>query len=214
MTTFRDRTHAGAVLAEELAFVVAGADVLVCALPRGGVPVAVPVAERLGAQLDAVIVRKIRTPGQPELAMGAVARLGDIVVAVRADEIAARIGLGSAAFDAAVDQESAATRDLDVRYRSGRPAPDVTGRQLVLVDDGLATGASMIAAVRLARQAGAARTVVAVPVGSRPACAVLGHEADDVVCPVRPQTFGAVSRFYANFDPPSDQSVRDALESG
>ena len=101
MTTFRDRTHAGAVLAEELAFVVAGADVLVCALPRGGVPVAVPVAERLGAQLDAVIVRKIRTPGQPELAMGAVARLGDIVVAVRADEIAARIGLGSAAFDAA-----------------------------------------------------------------------------------------------------------------
>ncbi|MFN0284838.1 MAG: phosphoribosyltransferase [Kineosporiaceae bacterium] len=231
-----DRAAAGRALAEAvLAAGVADGDrpVVVLALPRGGVPVAVPVAERLGAPLDVVLVRKLGLPWQPELAMGAVARVGgdgagpgpdepgehgvrDHVV--RNEDVLARSHLGTATFEEVLRAERAV---LDVRsrdLRGDRPGPPVAGRVAVLVDDGLATGATMRAAVAAVRAQGAARVVVAVPVGSREACAALAQVADLVVCPWAPRFFEAVGRAYRDFSQTGDDEVKrllaDAWDAG
>jgi putative phosphoribosyl transferase len=206
---FADRTAAGVELAERVAERLSadGANVVVCALPRGGVPVAVPVAERLHATLDAIIVRKLRAPGQPELAMGALAWLSGTLAEVRSSWVR----VPTTVYDAAVAHERAVLADLDLRYRGGRPAPDLTERVVIVVDDGLATGATTAAAVQLARTLGAARVMVAAPVGSTSACELLEGEADEVVCLSAPEDFRAVSLYYRDFSPPSDESVRRAL---
>ena len=202
---FRDRAHAGRVLGDLLAESEwKGQDAIVLALPRGGVPVAVEVAAILGAELDVLLVRKVGYPGQEELAMGAVAD-GGIVVRNRdvpaTDEV----------FEQVTRREQAELERRAEAYRSGRPRARVDGRVAVLVDDGLATGSTMRAAVAAARAAGASAVVVAVPVGSRQAVELLGAEADDVVCPLVPPGFYAVGSWYDDFGQGPDEVVTAAL---
>jgi putative phosphoribosyl transferase len=207
---FADRTEAGEALADRLTGKI-GDDALVCALPRGGVPVAVPIARRVAAELDAIIVRKLRAPGQPELAMGALAGLGSAVAEMAYDRVVEEFGVPGAQFRATVERERAALAELAVRYRGARAVPDLLGRTVVLVDDGLATGSTMTAAARLARKLEAAQVIVAVPVAASGAVDSLRQEADEVVCVLVPKAFLAVGHHYADFAPPSDESVRTAL---
>jgi predicted phosphoribosyltransferase len=212
---FRDRRDAGRQLAAHLTdparapAVPLGPGTLVLGLPRGGVLVAAPVAAALGADLDVVAVRKLGVPGRPELAMGALAAVGEEVAAVRSDDVLARIPVDD---DAAAGVRRAELAELHRRraaYRGERPPPAVARRTVVLVDDGLATGATMRAALAAVRGAGAGAVVVAVPVGSPSACA--GLAADEVVCLLAPQPFGAVGRWYADFGQTTDDEVRAAL---
>jgi predicted phosphoribosyltransferase len=208
---FADRTQAGLALAERLgATFEPKGETIVCALPRGGVPVAVPIAKTLGAPLDAILVRKLRAPFQPEFAIGALAALGDRIEEMRYEEA----GMPDWVYQAAVASEKAALAELDNRYRQGRPAPDLNERSVIVVDDGLATGSTMTAAVRLARSLGASEVVVAAPVGSTSAVRALSHEADDVRCLLARDDFRAVSLYYSEFSPPSDEAVRVALRAG
>jgi predicted phosphoribosyltransferase len=204
---YRDRREAGGKLADELAHLRGTPGLLVLALPRGGVPVAEPVARRLGAPLDVFVVRKIGFPGQEELAMGAVASGGVVLV----DEaLAARVPAG---VRAAVDL---AVRELDARerlYRGIRSPLPVEGRAIVLVDDGLATGASMFAAVEALRRRGPERIVVAVPVAPPVTCAALSRVVDEVVCSATPEPFFGVGRWYEDFSQTSDDEVRRILAS-
>ena len=205
---YRDRTHAGQVLAEELFEYVGRDDLVVLGLARGGVPVAAEVAARLHAPLDAFLVRKLGAPGNPELAMGAIATggvrvLNDVVVdglRVSWDEIEAT---------AAREAEELARRESV--YREGRPPPDLAGKTVILVDDGLATGSSMRVAVAAVARQSPARVVVAVPVGARPTCDELAAIADEVVCPLTPSSFYAVGEWYDNFAPPTDEEIRKLL---
>jgi predicted phosphoribosyltransferase len=212
---FADRHDAGRQLAARLtdpartSTVPLGAGALVLGLPRGGVLVAAPVAAALGAELDVVAVRKLGLPGRPELAMGAIAAVGEEVEAVRSDDVLARVPVDD---DAAAEVQRDELTELHRRraaYRGDRPPPAVAGRTVVLVDDGLATGATMRAALAAVRGAGPAAVVVAVPVGSVGACAALAVE--EVVCLVTPQPFGAVGRWYADFGQVTDDEVRAAL---
>ncbi len=212
---FTDRRDAGRQLAARLTdpartpAVPLGPDALVLGLPRGGVLVAAEVAAALGAELDVVAVRKLGVPGRPELAMGAVAAVGDAVETVGVEAVLARVDVDE---DAAAVVRRAELAELQRRreaYRGDRPPPALAGRTVVLVDDGLATGATMRAAMAAVRRAGAAAVVVAVPVGPPALCAEL--EADEVVCPVTPQPFGAVGRWYADFGQTTDDEVRAAL---
>jgi predicted phosphoribosyltransferase len=170
----------------------------------------VPIAKALGAPLDAIVVRKLRAPFQPEFAIGALAALGDRRQEVRYEEA----GTSDRVYQAAIAGETAALSELDTRYREGRPAPDLSEHTVVVVDDGLATGSTMTAAVRLAKFSGASEVVVAVPVGSTSAVRALAHEADDVRCLLVRDDFRAVSLYYGEFSPPSDESVRAALRAG
>jgi predicted phosphoribosyltransferase len=212
---FADRHDAGRQLAAHLtdparvAAVPLGPGALVLGLPRGGVLVAAPVAAALRADLDVVAVRKLGVPGRPELAMGALAAVGEEVETVRSDDVLARVDVDD---DAAAEVHRAELVELRRRraaYRGDRPPPAVAGRTVVLVDDGLATGATMRAALAAVRRAGPAAVVVAVPVGSAGACA--GLAADEVVCLVTPRPFGAVGRWYADFGQATDDEVRAAL---
>jgi putative phosphoribosyl transferase len=207
---FADRRDAGRALGEELAR-AAPADPVVLGLPRGGVVVGAEVAAVLRAPLDILVVRKIGLPWQPELAMGAVAGLGGALVTVRAEEVLARAAVGADVFDRVRDEEVAELRRREAAYRGDRPAVPVRGRAVVLADDGLATGATMRAAVAAARGAGCGRVTAAVPVGSPRACARLREDADDVVCLWSPPDFRAVQQGYADFAPTSDDEVRAAL---
>jgi putative phosphoribosyl transferase len=186
-------------------------DPIVLALPRGGVPVAVPVAEKLAAPLDAVIVEKLRAPRRAELAMGAVAGIGDASEVMCHGEVVATYGVADEAFLAARERALIRLRELDQRYRGGRPPPALDGRVAILVDDGIATGSTMVAAARLVRGLGAGRVVVAAPLGARTSCRELARDADDVVCPSQPEPFIAVSLGYLDFSPPSDDDVRAIL---
>ncbi|MGI5212645.1 phosphoribosyltransferase [Plantactinospora sp. CA-290183] len=204
--TYQDRDDAGEVLAERLSALAGQPDVTVLGLVRGGVPVAATVAARLRAPLDVLVVRKLGLPEAPEVAFGAVGPAG---VRVLNQQIADRLTFEEE--DAVVRRETTELARRERRYRSGRPPLRLDGRTAVIVDDGLATGATARAAVAVARQLGARRVVLAVPVGAPDAYAALSRAADEVVCPVRPADFGAVSRYYDDFHEVSDDEVVAAL---
>lgn len=206
---YADRTQAGEILAEALIAELAGRAVSVLALPRGGVPVAVPIARALSAPLGLVMVRKLGVPGRPELAMGALAQVGEAVELVRNEEVIAAVDVGTAAFAEAAEREQAVLRERLARY--GSSGVPLAGREVVLVDDGLATGMTALAAVGAARSASPAWVVVAIPVASRQAAAAVGRRADRVVCPLTPSDFYAVSQWYRRFEQISDAEVIDAL---
>src|SRR5687767_13421797 len=186
---FRDRLEAGRLLADKLTAHAGRPDVLVLALPRGGVPVGYEVARALAAPLDVFLVRKLGVPGREELAMGAIASGG---VRVLNEDVVNELRIPPRWIDAVAAQELAELRRREEAYRDGRPAPDVRGKVAILVDDGLATGASMRAAVSALKKLGPARLVVAVPVGASQTCRELGEIADEVVCAETPDPFRAV----------------------
>jgi putative phosphoribosyl transferase len=201
---YADRADAGRVLAGLLE--EDGAVVL--ALPRGGVPVAAPVAAALGASLDVLVVRKLGAPGQPELAIGALAA-GTLVLDTG---LVSRLGVTPAQLEAVTAREEVELARREQHYRGGRPPPALTGRTVVLVDDGLATGATLRAAVAAVRVSRPRRVVVAVPVGSVAAVRLLESLTDEVVCPLRPEPFEAVGRWYADFGQTTDEEVVALLD--
>jgi putative phosphoribosyl transferase len=205
---FADRADAGRVLADALARTGWPRDALVLALPRGGVPVASEVARELSLPLDVLVVRKLGVPFQPELAMGAIASGGALVVN---EEVVAWLPSRDT-FDRVRREEQAELERREREYRGGRTAPVVHDRTVILVDDGLATGATMEAAVRSLRALGAARVVAAVPVASQGARDRIAALADEVVCLEVPETFFAVGQCYRDFAQTSDADVRDLLE--
>lgn len=207
---FHDRREAGRVLAEQLRGFRGRDDVLVLALPRGGAPVAREVAESLGAPLDVFVTRKLGVPGQEELAMGAVASGGVRVVNQLVLEDA---GVSDDQLEAATRSELAELERRELTYRGHRPRPQIGGRVVILVDDGLATGASMIAALRALRPLGPRRLVVAVPTAPPDACAEVAAIADEVVCPLTPRPFLSVGQWYEDFSQTSDEEVRTLLTS-
>ena len=205
---FRDRRDAGRVLAEKLAAYANRPNLLVLALPRGGVPVAYEVACALGAPLDVFVVRKLGVPGYEELAMGAVATGG---VRVLNDQLIERLGIPDHVIDAVTAREQQELARRERLYRGGRPPPDVSGCTVILVDDGLATGATMHAAIEALRQQNSARIVVAVPTASPDTCEEMKAKADDVICAITPEPFHAVGRWYQEFSETTDEEVRDLL---
>jgi len=210
MGRYKDRRHAGRVLAEALRDYAGRPDVVVLALPRGGVPVAYEVARRLGAPLDVFVVRKLGLPGHEEFAMGALASGGVIVVD---RPVIQSLGISSGAIEAAIAREQAELARRERLYRGDRPPLDVTGKTVILVDDGLATGSTMRAAVAGLRQRGARRIVVGVPIASPDTCEALAPEVDDIVCAATPEPFVAVGLWYENFEQTSDEEVRQLLET-
>jgi predicted phosphoribosyltransferase len=205
---FQNRREAGRQLAERLAGDRNRPDVIVLALPRGGVPVAYEVARALGAPLDVFVVRKLGLPGHEELAMGAVATGG---VRVLNQELVDRLQIPPHVIDAVSAREQAELRRREQLYRGGRPLPDVAGRTAILIDDGLATGATMQAAIKALRQLAPARIVVAVPTAPRDTCEALRSEADEVICDITPEPFFGVGLWYADFSQTSDDEVRALL---
>ena len=206
---FRDRTDAGRTLAGKLKQYADRPDVLVLALPRGGVPVGYEIARALRAPLDVFLVRKLGLPGHEELAMGAIATGG---VRVLNPDVVRSLQIPDEVIDMVAAEE---LRELERRaraYRGDRPPPEVRGRTVILVDDGLATGSSMRAAVAALRQQGPARIVVAVPVGAADTCAELRTQADDVICACTPDPFYAVGLWYSDFSQTTDDEVRELLE--
>jgi putative phosphoribosyl transferase len=204
---FADRRDAGRRLASSLTGLATARPVVV-ALPRGGVPVGFEVARALAAPLDVLVVRKLGAPGNPELAVGAIAEGGGVVFDAAS---AGRTGMTQAALDATVKSEAAELRRRVERYRGGVAALDLRGRTAIMVDDGLATGLTALAAVRALRAAGAARVVVAVPLGARESVALIGGEADEVICHTIPQPLEAVGRHYRDFSAVSDEDVVELL---
>lgn len=205
---FKDRAHAGKLLAQHLAAYANKPEVLVLALPRGGVPVGFAVAQALGVELDVMLVRKLGMPGHEEYAMGAVGAGGVRVI---------QSGLVEAGLVTVEQIEEATERELgeierrDRLYRAGRPPPNLTGRCVILVDDGIATGATLRAAVEVVRQNKVARLVVAAPVGAPESVEALEPEVDELVCLATPFQFHAVSQWYRHFDQTSDEEVQDLL---
>ena len=193
---FADRRQAGRILAEQLATYAGRADVIVLGLPRGGVPVAFEVARALGVPLDVFLVRKLGAPGHEELAMGAIAS-GDVVVVN--DEVVRALKISPEEVAAEVENEREELVRRETIYRDGRPALDVRGKTVILVDDGLATGSTMRAAVTALRQQQPARIVVAVPVGAASTCAEFQEIADECVCAIAPEDFRAVGMWYDDF---------------
>ena len=209
LSAFRDRTDAGQHLAGALGAYANRDDVLVLALPRGGVPVATEVAKRLNAPLDVFVVRKLGLPDRPELAMGAIASGG---VRVLNRDVVDSLAIPDWAIEQVTRQEEEELQRRERQYRGNRSPLEVRGKTVILVDDGLATGSSMRAAAAALRQAGAARIVVAVPVASRATCDQLREEGNDVVCATTPEPFFAVGQWYKDFDQTSDEEVRDLLD--
>jgi putative phosphoribosyl transferase len=205
---FADRRTAGAVLAYRLKQFAGRGDVVVLALPRGGVPIGYEVARVLGAPLDVFVVRKLGLPGHPELAMGAIAS-GD--VRVLNEDVLDSYPVSRAAIDAVTRTERLELERRERAYRDGRPLVPVQGRIAILVDDGLATGSTMWAAVVAVRRLQPARVVVAVPVGARETCEALRKVADDVVCALTPEPFQAVGLWYVDFSQTTDDEVRQLL---
>jgi predicted phosphoribosyltransferase len=205
---FGDRREAGRALGALLAERGLGSQVLVLGLPRGGVPVAREVARALGAPLDVLLVRKLGVPGHEELAMGAIATGG---VRVINRDVVEALQLGDDALDAAAVREHEELERREHEYRAGRPPLDVVGRSVVVVDDGLATGSTMRAAVQALRALAAERILVAVPVGSAQTCEALGDEADAVVCLHPARRLKSVGAWYADFTQTTDDEVRAAL---
>jgi predicted phosphoribosyltransferase len=204
---FRDRTEAGRALAERLRE-YADEEVVVLALPRGGVPVAYEVAKALDAPLGVFVVRKLGVPGYPELAMGAIASGGSVVL----DEgLVQRLGISRRLLEQVVAGEADELARREELYSGDNGLPDLEGKTVILVDDGLATGATMRAAALALRERNPAKIVVAVPVAAEETCRQFEDVVDDVVCAVTPRPFYAVGMWYEDFDQTSDEEVRDLL---
>lgn len=207
-TVFPDRREAGRRLASKLTRYAGRDDVTVLALPRGGVPVGFEVARKLGVPLDVFIVRKLGVPGYEEFAMGAIATGG---VRVLNDEVVSGLGLPRHVVDAVTAKEEKELLRRERLYRGGRPPPRLNGRTVILVDDGLATGSTMLAAIKALRDHRPARIVVAVPVGSPEICEAMGADADEVICATMPEPLIGVGRWYEDFSQTSDDEVRALL---
>jgi predicted phosphoribosyltransferase len=205
---FRDRREAGRFLAEKLSVYANRPDVIVLALPRGGVPIAYEVARALNAPLDVFLVRKLGVPGHEEFAMGAIAPGG---VRILNDEVVRALGIPDYSIDAVAAKEQQELTRRERLYRGDRPPPEVRGKTVLLVDDGLATGATMLAAIKALRQQEAGRIVVAVPIASPETCDQMRGHVDDIICAVTPEPFYAVGLWYENFSQTSDEEVRDLL---
>jgi putative phosphoribosyl transferase len=205
---FRDRAAAGRVLAEALSQYAGRSDVIVLALPRGGVPVAYEVARVLQAPLDVFLVRKLGTPGHEELAMGAIAS-GDVVVVN--DEVVDAMRISEDEIRDAIESERRELARRESAYRDHRPPVDVRGKVVILIDDGLATGSSMRAAVTALSRQGPAQIIVAVPIGAASTCAELQTLADDCICAFTPEPFRAVGLWYEDFTQTEDDEVADLL---
>lgn len=207
---FTNRQEAGRFLARQLAAYAGRSDVLVLALPRGGVPVGAEVARALAAPLDVLVVRKLGLPQQPELAMGAIASGGTRVLnrsvldalGPKAMEIVERVAR----------QEAEELQQRELKYRGTRPFPELRDRVVILVDDGLATGSTMRAAARAVRAHAPAKLIIAVPVAAESSCAKLEREVDEVICATTPEPFFGVGQFYENFSQTTDEEVRRCLE--
>lgn len=205
-----DREVAGRALARELAPTADGREVLVLALPRGGVPVAVEIAKALRAKLDLMLVRKLGTPGRPELAMGAIAAGGPPILN---EDVVRAYGITSDEIAKVEEREREEIARRDRAYRGQRPRPELEGRIVVLVDDGLATGATMRAAIRAAREGKAHKVVVAVPVAPRDTVRQLQSEADEVHCLATPEPFFAIGQWYRRFEQVPDERVTELVEA-
>jgi predicted phosphoribosyltransferase len=206
---FIDRRHAGRVLASRLTKYAGRDDVIVLALPRGGVPVAYEVASALGAPMDVFLVRKLGTPGHRELAMGAIASGG---VRVLNEDVVHWYGISDSAIEHVAREEQDELERRERAYRDGRPAPDLANKIVIVIDDGLATGSTMRAAAQAVRAHRPARVVVAVPVGAAQTCAELAAVAEEVICARMPEPFSAVGQWYLNFDQTDDDEVKALLQ--
>src|SRR6266550_582118 len=206
---YRDRTEAGKYLASQLVDYANRDDVLVLALPRGGVPVAYEVAKSLSAPLDIFLVRKLGVPGHEELAMGAIATGG---VRVLNDDVVEYLRIPASVIDYVAANELRELERRERAYRGNRPEPDVRGKTVILVDDGLATGSTMRAAAAALRLQNPARIVVAVPVSAPQTCNEYRMGVDEIVCATTPEPFLGVGQWYRDFSQTSDQEVRDLLE--
>jgi predicted phosphoribosyltransferase len=205
---FQDRREAGRVLAERLQPYANRPDVMVLALPRGGVPVAFEVAEALHAPLDVFLVRKLGLPGQEELAMGAIATGGVLVLN---EELVEALGIPEGVIREVAREEERELERREQVFRDDRPLPNVHGKTVILIDDGLATGSTMRAAVAALRQLGPRRIVVAVPVAAAETCDEFRGLVDDIVCAETPEPFYGVGRWYEDFTQTSDEEVRELL---
>ena len=207
---FEDRAEAGRMLAAMLSAYASRPDAIVLALPRGGVPVGFEVAVALGLPLDVFLVRKLGVPGHEELAMGAIATGG---VRVLNDDVVTPLGIGAGTIDRVAASEQQELERREIAYRDGRPRPEVLGRTVILVDDGLATGSTMLVAIRALRMQQPARIVVAVPTAAPSVCGELGHEADEIICAITPEPFYAVGLWYDDFSETTDDEVRTLLQT-
>lgn len=208
MKVFYNRSEAGKQLAAQLAIYRGRTDVLVLALPRGGVPVAFEVAQALHAPLDVVIVRKLGVPRYEELAMGAIATGG---IQILNQNVIATLGISEKEINNVVASEQ---QELELRerlYRGNRSAYDIHGRIVILVDDGIATGATMHAAVAAIKQQQPARVIIAVPVAAAATCKTFATQGDEVICVLKPEEFYAISLWYEHFSQTSEKEVRDLL---
>jgi len=205
---FIDRRHAGRALASRLTNYAGRDDVIVLALPRGGVPVAYEVASALGAPMDVFLVRKLGTPGHRELAMGAIASGG---VRVLNEDVVRWYGISEAAIEHVAREEQEELVRRERAYRDDRPALNLANRIVILIDDGLATGSTMRAAAHAVRAYRPARVIIAVPVGAPQTCSELAAIADEVTCVNTPEPFSAVGQWYLNFDQTDDDEVRELL---
>lgn len=196
------------MLAEALSAYIGRSDILILALPRGGVPVACEVAKILLAPMDLWLVRKLGVPGQEELALGALAAKN---VCVLNQEVIDLLSIDQAAIDRVISREQAELERRNRLYRHGRPPPDAGGKTVIIIDDGLATGATMRAAIASLRQADAARIIVAVPVGAVSTCRKIKKEADELVCLYMPEPFYGVGQWYSDFSQTSDEDVLTLL---
>src|SRR5213080_5216204 len=207
---FPNRAEAGRLLGLKLSKYAGRDDVIVLGLPRGGVPVAYEVAQALRVPLDVFIVRKLGVPGFEELAVGAIASGG---VRVLNEDVARAVPNADEIIESVTAKETAELQRREQSYRDGRPAPELGGKTVILVDDGLATGATMRAAVKALRQRGAAKIVVAVPVGPPDTCHEIEEQADETVCLSMPEFFQAVGQYYEDFSQTTDEDVRQLLTS-
>jgi len=205
---FQDRPQAGRVLASSLAKYARQPDTIVLALPRGGVPVAYEIGKELELPMDVFIVRKLGVPGHEELAMGAIASGG---IRYINEDVAIQLGIDDQVIDAVSRREEKEIERRERLYRGGRPPLDVKDKTVILVDDGLATGSTMLAAIAALRQRGLKRIVVAVPAAAPETCARIAGEVDETVCAMTPEPFIAVGQWYESFAQTTDDEVRDLL---
>lgn len=207
---FKNRTLAGQELAQALSQHANQQDVILMALPRGGVPIGAEVAKALNLQLDVMLVRKLGVPGQEELAMGAITMDGPCVINA---QILEHLHLSEQVVDQVLAKEQQELARRNHLYRADRPSPDFSGKTAIVIDDGLATGATMKAAVSAITKGGAARVVAAVPVGAEDVCEDLEPLVDEVVCLYRPYPFWSVGHWYENFEQVSDENVQHILQT-